>query len=51
MAIKRLDAEDFVISADSVQSVAWSTNSPTLTEFFTSSVQVAGTSGNYYVSV
>ena len=51
MAIKRLDAEDFVISADSVQSVAWSTNSPTLTEFFTSSVQAAGTSGNYYVSV
>ena len=51
MGFKRLDAEDFVVSADAIQSVAWSTNSPTLTEFFTSSVQVAGTSGNYYVSV
>ena len=51
MGFKRLDAEDLVVSADAIQSVAWSTNSPTLTEFFTSSVQVAGTSGNYYVSV
>ena len=51
MGFKRLDAEDFVVSADAIQSVAWSTNSPTLTSFFTSSVQIAGTSGNYYVSV
>ena len=51
MGFKRLDAEDFVVSADAVQSVAWSTNSATLTNFFTSSVQEAGTSGNYYISV
>ena len=51
MGFKRLDAEDFVVSADAVQSVAWSTNSSTLTNFFTSSVQEAGTSGNYYISV
>ena len=51
MGFKRLDAEDFVVSADSVQSTAWSTGLPTLTEFFTSSVQAAGTSGNYYLSV
>ena len=51
MGFKRLDAEDFVVSADAVQSTAWSTNSPTLTSFFTSSVQLAGSSGNYYVSV
>ncbi len=51
MSFKRLDAEDFVVSADAVQSVAWSTNSATLTEFFTSSVQANGTSGNYYLSV
>ena len=51
MGFKRLDAEDFVVSADAIQSVAWSTNLPTLTEFFTSSVQEAGTSGNYYISV
>ena len=51
MGFKRLDAEDFVVSADAVQSVAWSTNSPTLTEFYTSTVQAAGSSGNYYLSV
>ena len=51
MGFKRLDAEDFVVSADAVQSVAWSTNSSTLTNFFTSSVQEAGTSGNYYIAV
>ena len=51
MGFKRLDAEDFVVSADSVQSVAWSTGAPTLTEFFTSSVQSVGSSGNYYLSI
>tara|TARA_R110000796_G_scaffold43413_2_gene106719 strand:+ start:624 stop:1634 length:1011 start_codon:yes stop_codon:yes gene_type:complete len=51
MGFKRLDAEDFVVSADSVQSTAWSTNVATLTTFFTSSVQAAGTSGNYYLSL
>lgn len=51
MSFKRLDAEDFVVSADAVQSVAWSTGAPTLTEFFTSSVQAGGSSGNYYLSV
>ncbi len=51
MGYKRLDAEDFVVSADAVQSTAWSTGTPTLTSFFTSSVQAAGTSGNYYLSV
>ena len=49
--MKRLDAEDFVVSADSVQSTAWSTGLPTLTQFYTSSVQAGGTSGNYYLSV
>ena len=51
MAFKRLDAEDFVVSADSVQSTAWSTNQPTLTEFYRDSAQMAGSSGNYYQSV
>ena len=49
--MKRLDAEDFVVSADSVQSTAWSTDQPTLTQFYTSSVQAGGTSGNYYLSI
>tara|TARA_R110001592_G_scaffold172574_4_gene411039 strand:+ start:1036 stop:2046 length:1011 start_codon:yes stop_codon:yes gene_type:complete len=51
MSFKRLDAEDFVVSATSVQSTAWSTNEPILTTFQTSSVQTSGTSGNYYISV
>ena len=51
MAFKRFDSEDFVISADAVQSTAWSTDQPTLTTFFTSSVQKAGSSGQYYISV
>ena len=51
MGFKRLDAEDFVVSADAVQSTAWSTNSPTLTSFFTSSAQKGGSSGNYYLAI
>jgi hypothetical protein len=51
MSFKRLEAEDFVVSADAVQGIAWSTGAPTLTSFYTSSVQAAGTSGNYYLAV
>ena len=51
MGFKRLDAEDFVVSADAVQSTAWSTNSPTLSSFFTSSAQKGGSSGNYYLAI
>jgi hypothetical protein len=51
MGFKRLDAEDFVVSADSVQSTAWSTGLPTLTAFYSSSIQKAGSSGNYYLSI
>ena len=51
MSFKRFDAEDFVVSSDSITSTLWSTDSPTLTEFYTSSTQLAGSSGNYYLSV
>jgi hypothetical protein len=51
MSFKRLDPEDFLISADSVTAGAWTGNIPTLTSFFTSSVQAAGASGNYYLSI
>jgi hypothetical protein len=51
MAFKRFDAEDFVVSSDSITSTLWSTGNPTLTLFYTSSVQEAGSSGNYYLSV
>jgi hypothetical protein len=51
MAFKRLDPEDFIVSADSITAPAWTDNSPTLTQMFTSSVQAAGNSGNYYLSI
>jgi len=51
MAFKRLDAEDFVVSSDSVTSTVWSNNSPSLNTYFSSSTQTEGTSGPYYLSV
>ena len=51
MAFKRFDAEDFVVSSDSITSTLWSTGTPTITSFYTSSVQEAGSSGNYYLSI
>jgi hypothetical protein len=51
MAFKRFDPEDFVVSTDSITSTLWSTGAPALTQFFTSSIQEAGSSGNYYLSV
>lgn len=51
MSFKQLDPEDFLISADSVTAGAWTTGTPTLTEFYTSSTQEAGTAGKYYLSV
>jgi hypothetical protein len=51
MSFKTFDPEDFVVSSDSIVSTLWSTDSPTLTTFFTSSIQEAGSSGNYYLSI
>ena len=51
MAFKRLDTEDFIVSADSITAPAWSGYAPTLTNMYTSSVQVNGNSGNYYLNV
>ena len=51
MSFKRYDADDFVVSSDAITSTLWSTGNPILTEFFTSSVQAAGSSGNFYLSV
>jgi hypothetical protein len=49
MSFKRLDPEDFLVSVDSVTATAWSTNSPTLSTFFTSSV--TSTNDSYYKNV
>ena len=51
MSFKRLDQEDIVISADSVTAPAWTGNATTLTAFYTSSTQAAGTSGDFYLNV
>ena len=51
MGFKRLEAEDFLVSADAVSSTVWTGNSPTLSTFFTSSAQVGDRSGDYYYAV
>lgn len=48
MSYTRIDATDFVVSADSVTAPAWSNNVTTLTSFFTAS---AGITGSYFIDV
>jgi hypothetical protein len=50
-SFKQLQADDFVISSDSISATLWSTGNPTLTAFYTSSTQAASAAGNYYLSV
>ena len=50
-SFKTLQPSDFVISSDSVSGTLWSTGNPTLTTFFTSSIQAASSAGDYYTSV
>jgi hypothetical protein len=51
MSFKRLDPEDFLVSSDSIVNTLWSTNTPTLTTFFTSNSQITSPAGAYYYSV
>jgi len=51
MGFKRFDPEDLVISNESVATAAWSSNTPTLTSFFTSSAQVISSTSEYYYDV
>ena len=51
MSFKRLEADDFVISTDSITAGLWVGDIPTLTYFFTSSTQEAGASGDFYLNV
>jgi hypothetical protein len=51
MSFKAFQPTDIVVSSDSITSTLWSTNTPQLTTFFTSSTQVASTAGNYYYNV
>jgi hypothetical protein len=51
MSFKTLDPQDFLISADSITAPCWTNYSPSLDRMFTSSVQITGTSGNYYLNI
>jgi hypothetical protein len=51
MAFKRLDPEDFLLSADSITSTVWTGYIPTLTQFNISVAQLLSTAGTYYLSV
>jgi hypothetical protein len=51
MSFNRLETSDFVQSSDAVSSTLWSTEIPALTTFFSSSAQIAGSSGKFYLSV
>ena len=52
MGFKRLEAEDFLVSADSVSQTVWTDRKVTLDTFYTSSTQEqASVSGDYYLAV
>ena len=51
MSFKRFDAEDIVVSAESVTTPLWTGDATTLNTFFTSSTQIGGTSADYYYDI
>lgn len=51
MSFKRFDAEDIVISADSITAPAWTGNATTLSTFFIDTNQQNGITGDYYLNV
>ena len=51
MGFKRLEADDFVVSAQAQTATCWTNNAPVLTTFFTRSGQVVAESGKYYTTV
>jgi hypothetical protein len=51
MSYKALDPQDFLVSADSITAPCWTNYSNPIASLFTSSAQINGTSGNYYLNV
>jgi hypothetical protein len=51
MSFNRLAPEDFVVSSDSITAPLWTGGNPTQTVFYSSSVQEAGSSGNFYLNI
>jgi len=50
MSFKRLDPEDFLVSAESIASPAWSNNEEYLDSYPTSPAQTSGPSAPYYIN-
>jgi len=51
MSYSRIESDDLVISSDSITAPIWTGGNPTQTLFFTSSTQVASSTGLFYVDV
>lgn len=51
MAYATIPTEDFVISSEAVATATWTNGVVTLNSFYTSSVQEAGSSGDYYLNI
>ena len=50
-AFQTLDPRDLVISTNNVTDTVWENHQPTLTSFFTSSVQTQSTTGQFYYNI
>ena len=50
-AFQILDPRDLLVSTENVTNTVWENQSPTLTAYFTSSVQVASSTGQFYYNV
>ena len=50
-AFQTLDPRDLLISNENVTNTVWLNNSPNISEYFTSSVQVASTTGQFYYNI
>jgi hypothetical protein len=51
MGFKRLETDDFIVSAQAQTSTCWTSNVPVLTTFFTQSNQVNSDSFSYYTTI
>lgn len=51
MSYKRFDAEDVVVSAESISTPVWTGDVTTLSTFYTSSTQIGATSADYYYDI
>ena len=50
-AFQILDPRDLLVSTENVTNTVWENNSPTLTSYYTSSVQVASSTGQFYYNL